>query len=280
MGFDGQVAVVTGASSGIGAALARQLGTAKARVGLIALPGRDLETVVEGIRARGGTAVAVAADVSDKAELGAALDRLAEELGPIDLLILNAGIGLNTPAWSFSADDVETLFRVNLLGVANGIDAVLPRMIARRRGHIVGVSSLSSYRGVPFVAGYVASKAAVAILLESLRVELRALKLGVTVSTVRPGFVDTPMTDYVKRRDVLMNVESAARVILKGIARRRPEIKFPPSAVCFTNLIRVLPCSVHDWLLCRFLAHLVRKEVGSRVTESSPAESPCPKEVG
>ena len=110
------------------------------------------------------------------------------------------------------------------------------------------------------------------MLLESLRVELRAMGLGVTVSTVRPGFVNTPMTDYVKRRHVLMNVEAAARVIMKGIARRRPEIKFPPSAVFFTNLIRILPCSVHDWLICRIVARLTPEGADPVTIVTSPAK--------
>ncbi len=275
MRFDGQVAVITGASSGIGAALARQLGAAGARLGLIALPGGDLETVAEGIRTQGGTAITAAADVADKAALTAALDRIAEELGPIDLLILNAGIGLNTTAMSFSTDNFETLIRVNLLGVAYGIEAVLPRMIQRGKGHIVGVSSLSSYRGVPFVSGYTATKAAVATLLEGLRVELKVLKIDVTVTTVRPGFVATPMTDWVRRRNVLMEVEPAAKIILKGIARRRAEIKFPRSGVFFTNLLRILPCTVHDWVICRLLARLKPTEGRGAAGETSSMKAPA-----
>lgn len=227
MGFEGQVTVVTGASSGIGAALARQLGEAEARMGLIALPGTGLEEVAEGIRAKGGTAVAVEADVSDRTAFGTALERLTNELGPIDLLILNAGIGMHTPASAFSSDDIERLLRVNLLGVIYGIEAVLPKMIERRQGHIVGVSSLSSYRGGPFVSGYIATKAAVATLLEGLRVELRVMGTGVTVTTVRPGFVRTPMTDWVKRRQALMEVEPAARIILKRDRAEAPRDQVP-----------------------------------------------------
>ena len=256
MRFSGQVVVITGASSGIGATLARFLGEAGARLGLVALPGTGLEAVADEIRAKGATVHTAEADVGDKALFHEALERLTAELGPIDLLILNAGIGMETRAVGFSADDVEKLLRVNLLGVAYGIEAVLPSMIERKQGHIVGVSSLSSYRSGPFVSGYVASKAGVAAMLEGLRVELRALKTGVHVTTVRPGFVRTPMTTWVKRQNLLMDVEPAARIILKGIERKRPEIGFPASAVFFTNLLRILPCWLHDWLYCRVLQAL------------------------
>jgi NAD(P)-dependent dehydrogenase (short-subunit alcohol dehydrogenase family) len=248
---DGLVAVVTGASSGIGAALARQLAADGARVGLIALPDDALEAEAEAIRARGGTAVAAAADVSDPAAIRTALNRLTDELGPVDLLILNAGIGLGTPASSFSAEAFERMVRVNLLGAAYAIEVTLPQMLERRRGHLVGMSSLSSFRGQPFVSGYCATKAGLAILLEGLRIELR--DKGIAVTTVRPGFVRTPMTAGFRSPRFIMDVEPAARIILSGIKARRPEVRFPWQMEWLMRLGSSLPCTVYDRLVAAMM---------------------------
>src|SRR5206468_1089830 len=143
------------------------------------------------IRARGGTAAVAPADAADRSATREALARLAGELGPIDLLIANAGIGSPTTARSFSAEAVEAMVRVNLLGPVYAIEAVLPEMLARGRGHLVGISSLAAYRGLPTSSGYCATKAGLTALLEGLRVELRPL--GIAVTAVHPGFVHTPM---------------------------------------------------------------------------------------
>jgi short-subunit dehydrogenase len=246
MKMDYKVAVVTGAASGMGAALSRQLAAAGVRVGLISLPEEALDAEAEGIRAKGGTAIALAADVGDPAAFRAALRQVGQELGPIDLLILNAGLGLPTTAVSFSVDPLEQMIRVNLLGVAHGIEEVLPQMIERRRGHIVGVSSLASYRGQPTFFGYNATKSAVAVLLEGLRIELRGT--GIAVTTVRPGFVRTRMTTWVRRQWLLMDVDRAAAVIIKGIVARRREVRFPWSAAIFTDVIRALPSPLFERL--------------------------------
>jgi short-subunit dehydrogenase len=246
MKLESQVAVVTGASSGIGAGLARRLAAAGVRVGLLALPDRALEAEAERIRSAGGTAAAAPADVTDPVAVREALARVDDELGPIDLLILNAGIALATPAAAFEAAALERMARVNLLGPAYAIEAVLPRMLERGRGHLVGVSSLSSYRGQPVVSGYCATKSALAVLLEGLRVELR--DTGISVTTVRPGFVRTPMTAGVRAPRFMMEVEPAARVILEGIAARRPEVNFPWQSAWVTGLGRRLPCFVYDRL--------------------------------
>ncbi|MFO0891881.1 MAG: SDR family NAD(P)-dependent oxidoreductase [Isosphaeraceae bacterium] len=245
------VAVVTGASSGIGAALSRQLAAGGARVGLIALPDSALEAEAEGIRSRGGDAYAVGADVSDPSALRVALNRVTDELGPIDLLILNAGIGIGTPASSFSAEDFERMVRVNLLGAAYAIEMVLPSMIERGRGHLVGLSSLSSLRGQPLVSGYCATKAGFAILLEGLRIELR--NKGIAVTTVRPGFVRTPMTAGFKAPRFMVEVETAAEIIIRGIKARRPEVRFPWQANWLMSLGSRFPCAVYDRLVAAMM---------------------------
>jgi NAD(P)-dependent dehydrogenase (short-subunit alcohol dehydrogenase family) len=247
MRMTGRVAVVTGASSGIGAAVARRLAAAGARVGLIALPDPALAGEAEAIRERGGTAAAAAADVTDRAAVHDALDRLTRDLGPVDLLVLNAGIGMATRIDDpFSAEAVERLVRVNLLGPVYAIEAALPQMLERRRGHLVGVSSLSSYRGQPIFSGYCASKGGLATLLEGLRIELR--EYGIAVTTVRPGFVRTPMTAEARAPRFMLEADEAARIIMKGIAARRAEIDFPWQPALIAGLVRWLPSALYDRL--------------------------------
>jgi short-subunit dehydrogenase len=262
MSIESRVAVITGASSGIGAALARQLAARGVRVGLLALPDAALEAEAEAIRARGGIAASAAADVTDRLATHAAVEQLAADLGPIDLMVLNAGIGLPTPAAAFSAAAMECLVRVNLLGAANAIEAVLPAMIERRRGHLVGMSSLTSLRGMPVASGYVATKAGLATLLEGLRVDLRAY--GIAVTIVRPGFVRTPMTAGMAGSRLMMEVEPAARIIIRGIAARRREVSFPRSAAWIMGVVRHLPGAVYDRLVAGRVAGRIPQDLIER----------------
>ena len=191
---DGPVAIVTGASSGIGRALALRLGADGYRVGLIARRGERLEAVAGEIAAAGGTAAAAVADVGDRAALRAAIAEIEGRLGPTDVMVANAGFGAPTRLDPLNIDDVEQTIRVNLMGVIYSIEAVLPGMLARGRGHLLAVSSLAAFKGLPGESAYCASKAAVNAYMEGLRIALRAR--GVVVTTVCPGFVaDADDTD-------------------------------------------------------------------------------------
>ena len=252
MRIAGNVAVVTGASSGIGAELARQLGNAGLHVGLTARRPEELEAVADSIRRAGGTACVALADSADPSATHAAFRSIVEQLGPVDLLIANAGVGLGTSAREFSAETFERMVRVNLLGVASAIEAVLPSMIDRQRGQIVGISSLAAYRGVPGSAGYSSTKAGLSALLEGLRPELR--RLGIAVTTVHPGYVRTPMTAGSSGlKPLMMDVETAARIILKGIAARRSRVDFPWRMSTLLGLVRLLPDGFYDRIAGRLL---------------------------
>src|SRR4051794_18642886 len=192
MKIRGEVAAITGASRGLGAEMARQLARAGLKVGLTARRGDRLERVAESIRSEGGTAVVEVADAADPGATRSSLDAIARQLGPIDLLVANAGVGEATPARAFSAETFERMVRVNLIGAAYAVEAVLPSMIERGRGQIVGISSLAGYRGIPLRGGYGATKAGLSTLLEALRPEMK--QLGIAVTTVHPGFVRTEMT--------------------------------------------------------------------------------------
>ncbi len=245
MRIEHQVAVITGASSGIGAELARQLASLGVRVGVTARREEKLRELTLEIQARGGTAIAEPADAMDIQATRNAIHRLVEQLGPVDLLVANAGIGLSTSPSRFSAESIEQMMRVNVIGAAAAIEAVLPSMLERRRGHLVGISSLAGYRGLPTVGGYSASKAALSSLFESLRVDLRTR--GITVTTVHPGYVKTPMTEGSTRsQPFLMDVGPAAAVILRGIAARRREVNFPWPMAALVGLASWLPNPVYD----------------------------------
>ena len=240
MRIGAETAIVTGASSGIGAAIARQLAREGVRVGLTARREVELESLARTIRDEGGTAVVATGDASDPASTRAAFARLIDGLGPIDLLIANAGVGLDTRAIRFSAEGFDRMTRVNLIGVGYAIEAVLPTMLARGRGQIVGISSLASYRGLPGSAGYSATKAGLTALLEGLRAEL--FVKGITITAVHPGFVRTPMTaDGGHRQPFMMDVEPAARIIVRGIARRKRRIDFPWPMVGVLRLVQLMP---------------------------------------
>src|SRR5579885_914122 len=160
MGFAGQVAVVTGASSGIGWALAKALAKEGARVGLVARRREALEQLAAEIARAGGAAAVAAADVSERQPTVAAVQEVATRLGPVDLLVANAGVGAPTLLEPFNVPQVERMFRVNTLGVVYAIEAVLPEMLRRGRGHLAAVSSLAAYKGLPGESAYCASKAA------------------------------------------------------------------------------------------------------------------------
>jgi short-subunit dehydrogenase len=245
MRMDYRAAVITGASSGIGAELARGLAAAGVPVGLVARRRDRLDALAAEISAAGGTAHVATADVAEPAQVRAAVAALADRLGPIDLLVANAGVGLASSALDFSAAPFERMVRVNLLGAAYAFEAVLPAMLERGRGHLVGVSSIAAYRGLPGSAGYSATKAALSSLLEGFRVELR--RCGVAVTTVHPGFVRTEMTERAEDpQPFRMEVAPAARIILRGIAARRREVNFPLPLAGFMALARHWPNWFYD----------------------------------
>ncbi len=255
-----RVAVVTGASSGLGAALARELALRGERVGLIARRGNLIEALAAELREQGGTVATAEADVADRAALTAAVEQLRTQLGPIDLMVANAGLGLPDFLDPFSVDDIEAMIRVNLLGVVYSINAVLPEMLARRRGHIVGISSMGAYNGMPGSAGYCGSKAGVSTLLKGLRIQLRGT--GVDVTTVCPGFIRTPMTDVnAFSMPWLQAPDVAARKVLRAIDRRAKVYNFPWQMAALMHILKRLP----DWCIARF----VPRKTDGRMADAS-----------
>jgi short-subunit dehydrogenase len=246
MSFANQVAIVTGASSGIGHALARALGKQGCRVGLIARRTEQLAELATIIEQEGGVAAFAAADVIDRQQTVAAIHDVAARLGPVDLLVANAGVGAPTVLEPLNVSDIEKMFQVNTLGVVYAIEAVLPQMLERGCGHIAAVSSMAAYKGLPGESGYTASKAAVSTFMEGLRIQLRDRRIAVT--TICPGFVKTPMTDVNEfHMPWLLEADDAARRILRALRRRVKVYNFPWQMSLFMKLVRLAP----DWLVAR-----------------------------
>jgi short-subunit dehydrogenase len=248
MGFANQVAVITGASTGIGRALAKALAAEGCKVGLVARREALLTELAGEIKAQNGTAASATADVGDREQVLAAVARLRESLGPVDLLIANAGVGAPTLLDPVNTADVEKMFRVNVLGVVYAIEAVLPEMLRRKSGHLAAVSSLASYKGLPGESAYTASKAAVNTYLEGLRIQLRDHNIAVT--TICPGFVRTPMTEVNNfHMPFLLEADDAARRIVRALRRRKKVFNFPWGMSLLMKLTAWLP----DWLIARMM---------------------------
>jgi short-subunit dehydrogenase len=244
--FANQVAVITGASSGIGWALARVLAAEGCKVGLVARRREQLAWLADDIKQEGGIAAFAPADVSERAPTVEAIQQVASQLGPVDLLIANAGVGAPTVLEPLNVADVEKMFRVNVLGVVYAIEAVLPQMLERGCGHLAAVSSLAAYKGLPGESGYTASKAAVNVFMEGLRIHLR--DRGIFVTTICPGFVRTPMTEVNKfHMPWLMEADDAARRIVRALQRRRKVYNFPWQLALLMKVTAWLP----DWMIAR-----------------------------
>jgi NAD(P)-dependent dehydrogenase (short-subunit alcohol dehydrogenase family) len=245
-----RVAFITGASSGLGAGLAQRLACEGYDVGLAARREQPLEEIAATIRAGGGEALALPCDVTDREAVRAAIERCRDELGPLDLLICNAGISEMTEVETFDATDVERVMAVNFFGAVFAIDAVLHSMRQRGAGHLVGVGSLAGYRGLPRTAAYSASKGALHNLFESLRVDLRGS--GVDVTFITPGYVATPMTEVNEHpMPFLVGADDAVERMTRAILLKRRLLAFPRPLSTLVRVGQLFPAGFYDWLASR-----------------------------
>jgi short-subunit dehydrogenase len=252
------VALITGAASGIGRQLALILASEGTAVAALDLQVEGLQTLEQEIRNRQGRCAWVQGDVTDIPNLQKKINELETALGPIDLLIANAGVGLETSGLQYRAEDMNAVLGVNLLGVSNSIGAVLPGMLSRRRGHLVAMSSLASFRGLPRMLGYCASKAGVNALMEGLRLEVG--NRGIDVTTICPGWIRTPMTDQIAGSlPGMLEADEAARRIVRAIYQKRHFYAFPASMVWQMRIFNCLPRFLRDPLLRKMLQGLHRK---------------------
>ena len=242
-----KVVLITGASSGIGRALALELGRRGARLGLTARRGEELLRLSEEIGRAGGEALALPADVRDPSAMNEAAERVREKWGRVDVLVANAGMSSTTAGTRLNAGEVGDVISINVLGVVNSVAAVLPAMLERGAGHLVAISSLASYRGMPKSGAYSASKAAVSTLFESLRVDLRRSNIDVT--TIHPGFIRTPMTAGRKKKlPFLLEPEDAACRIIRAVERRARTYAFPWQLASLVRVLKHVPGRLYDRL--------------------------------
>lgn len=239
------VSFVTGASSGIGRSLARRLAAHDA-VAAVARRKELLDSLVTEIEAAGGKAIAVACDVTDRAAVRDAVAATERALGPVDRLVANAGGGIPTHVDRFDADEVNGVFALNVAGTVHCIEAVLPGMLERGAGHLVAMSSLAGYRGLPSAAAYSGAKAGLTTLMESLRVDLRPR--GIDVTVLLPGFVQVK-PGATKSKPFQLELEAATARMERAILARRPRYAFPWPLVLALSLARNLPASLVDRLL-------------------------------
>ncbi len=253
--------LVTGASSGLGEALAIELGRRGHSVGLVSRTAEKLAKVADAVRAAGGKAAFATADVTDKAAITDAIAKLEEDLGPADCVVANAGGGSGT-SWAkrVDPDRIVSDMRLNYDGVVYTLSAVLPKMVERGHGHIAVVSSIAGYRDLPPGGPYSAAKSAVQKLMEAWAIELRGS--GVAVTTINPGFVATESNQKNKfPMPFLIPVPQAAVSMANGLERRRRYVVFPWQMWLFSFLWVPLP-----WWIFEPLAHRVTPKASPRKT--------------
>lgn len=248
----GKVALVTGASSGIGAATAREFARQWARVALFARREERLEAVADGIRREGGQVMVLTGDVTDPGAVQVAVQNVLVLWKRLDLLVNNAGQGLAAPFEAVTAQEFRNLVEVNLIAVLTATQAVLPTMLKQNSGHIFNISSVAGRRGLPFRSAYSATKFGLVGLTECLRQELQGT--GVHVSTVYPIYTATEFHDVEvkkvepRRFGPVQSAEQVARAIVRCARRPRPEVyPYPPARIL--AVLSALSPSLVDWIM-------------------------------
>ena len=245
-----QTAWVTGASSGIGRELALQLATKDIKVFASARRTDKLKI----LSSLNDNIYPISMDVTQISDVRKKTDFFLEDDNFPDLIILNAGVSK-----LFTIDKIEESYQeivrsmdVNYFGVINCLAVLLPSMIKRKRGHIAVMASVAGYRGLPNSLAYSPTKAALINLVEILRTELTPI--GITVSVINPGFVDTDATRINKfRMPKLVSVEYAAEKILRDLKKLKYEVAFPFGFTLFIKFLRILPNSLYFFIIRRLI---------------------------
>ena len=231
---------ITGASSGLGRALALKMASQGWRVAASARSHDQLRAVAALASAFPGSIESYPLDVTDRAAVQDTVARILEDFGPPDVAVLNAGTHKPTPVAKLAAEDFRLLVELNLMGTVHCLEAILPPLRRRRSGQIAIVASLAGYVGLPPAGAYGMTKAGLISLAEALQPELRAD--GITLQVVNPGFVRTPLTDRNPfHMPFLMEVEAAAEAFYRGLQSGAFEIVFPRRLAYLLKVLRVLP---------------------------------------
>ena len=250
---------ITGASSGLGRALALRFARAG---GTVVASARNEEALRELSGEAGelpGSILPLPLDVTDASAFAEAAEKIESDHGPIGQLVLNAGTHIPVDARDFRAEAFRKLLDINVMGVVNGLEAVLPRMRRRGAGRVAVVASLSGYRGLPSASAYGLTKAGLINMCEALRPEL-ALD-GVTLQVVNPGFVKTPLTDKNEfSMPFLMELEDAAEAFYRGLQSDRFEVVFPRRFAYILKVMQRLPYALYFPLMRRIARDIRRRE--------------------
>ncbi len=246
MDWKGKTVFLTGASSGIGEALAVALAKKGATLGLLARREELLNELAAKCEAAGGKARAFACDVVDSDALSDAAERFRKEFGHIDIMIANAGIGGNDAATrAYEPASVKKLIDINLLGAVNSVHAVVPQMIEHGSGHLVAISSLAGYRGLPKSAAYSASKAGMTAFFESVRLD--NAKHGISVTIIHPGFIRTPLTaGRANTMPFILDLEDAIPHFVGAIENKKKFAAFPWPLAMLVRLGKIMPAWLYD----------------------------------
>jgi len=239
--------LITGASSGIGAALALEMCSRGLAVGLVARREPELIALSEQIEEQGGQAAWATADVTDPDGLKQAIRSIEATLGPTSILVANAGISGRSPTTKPNISRIQRVMDVNYYGAIHATEAVLPHMLEQKSGHLVVVSSVAGFRGLPKSSAYSSSKAAISTYWEALRVECQPH--GIAATTINPGYIKTPLTDKNNHpMPFIISAEKAAKIMASGILARKKVITFPWRMRWVMALMRVLPNWIFDRL--------------------------------
>ncbi|MBK7632499.1 MAG: SDR family NAD(P)-dependent oxidoreductase [Ignavibacteriales bacterium] len=246
MNFKNSVILITGASSGIGYQIAKDLANEGVQLALISRRADLLESLAGEIQSTSNIKYYIC-DVTIKEEVQSTISEIKKDFGKIDIAFLNSGVAYRSSVLDYNSKDAETTFNTNVLGAVYCIEQLLPEFIKEKRGVIIGVSSLGDGKGFPKSGFYSASKAALTILLESLRIELK--KYNVKVVTVKPGFVKTAMTDKNEfEMPFLMSVEKASKIIIDGLKKDKHIIEFPIATTLGAKILRMLPTKWFEFI--------------------------------
>ncbi len=246
MFWQDKVVFLTGASSGIGEALAIAMAKRGAVLGLAARRRELLDDLADRCRKFDVKVRVFPLDVSDEKAVAAAAEEMRSEFGQIDILIANAGIGGNDEAVrTYTPHAVRKVIDTNLIGAVNAVHAVVPQMVERGSGHIVAISSLAGFRGLPKSAAYSASKAAMTAFFESVRLDVK--HSGVDVTIIQPGFIRTPLTSArANKMPFLMELDDAVPLFLKAIEKKKKFAAFPWQLATIVRAGKFMPAWLYD----------------------------------
>ncbi len=240
MKFENKTILITGASTGIGKAIAQQLFQTSCNLVLIARRNELIQEYVKNDKNRLAEVKIIKCDVSLKDQVESTYQKIIDVFGKVDIAILNAGVDNKVTPETFSSEKAEKTININFLAVTYWIEQLLPGMMRRKSGIIAPVSSLADNRGYSGSGFYCASKAALSIFSEGLAVDLK--KYDIKVINIKPGFVKTPMTDKNKfKMHFMVSAKKAANYIVRGIEKEKSIIQFPLPTVLGSKIIGSFP---------------------------------------